>query len=73
MCIMKYLKYDSKRALIKIYKLLYNNTTCYMNRKFLKWKDFLGSLEEKSSKEKQGEPIKQGVFNIVLLNANGRS
>lgn len=55
---MKYLKYDSKRALTKIYKLLYNNTTCYMNRKFLKWKDFLGSLEEKSSKEKQGEPIK---------------
>lgn len=46
---------DSRRTLTKIYKLLYTNTTCYMNRKHDKWLEFMGSLEEKSSMEKQGE------------------
>lgn len=52
---MKYIKFDSRRALIKIYNLLYTDATCYMKRKHDKWLNFLGSHEEKSSLEKQGE------------------
>ena len=52
---MKYIKFDSRRALTKIYNLLYTNATCYMNRKHDKWLEFMGSHEEKSSLEKQGE------------------
>lgn len=52
---MKYIKFDSRRALTKIYNLLYTNSFCYMKRKHKKWLEFLGSHEEKSSLEKQGE------------------
>lgn len=52
---MKYIKFDSRRALTKIYNLLYTNSFCYMKRKHKKWLEFLGSHKEKSLLEKQGE------------------
>lgn len=53
---MKYIKFDSNRALNKIYNLLYNDANLYMKRKHNKWLEFLGSHEERSSLEKQDEP-----------------
>lgn len=46
------------QALIDFYWYIYCNSSIYLKRKHNIWMNFLGSLEEKSFKEKWGEPIK---------------
>ena len=60
---MKYLKFDSRRSITKIYNLLYKDANVYMIRKYNKWLDFLGSHEDKSSLEKWDEPNNGCIVN----------
>lgn len=58
-----YWQVKKKSELKKIYHLLYDNATLYMNRKKSCFEIYVRNLEEKSSKEKSEEPI-VGVPNI---------
>lgn len=52
---MYYYSIYKNQALKDFYWYLYHNSSIYLKRKHKIWLNFLGSLEEKSSMEKQGE------------------
>lgn len=52
---MEYLVCNVDSRLLCIYDYLYSNATIFLTRKFNKWNSIIRALEEKSSKEKQGE------------------
>lgn len=52
---MFYYSIYKNQALVNFYWYLYHNSSIYLKRKHRIWLKFMGSLEEKSSMEKQGE------------------